>query len=121
MKYCIIENIPKNPKKILDYAKSKCFDFLVDEKDTKDNPSFARGKSKLSYEEAFEHIQANKPHWVFSFRNISYLSATEEDFWEFGGCNIASNDYGSVFIWIKVHVEEAEKIIKKFKLIKKHY
>ena len=117
MKHANIKNIPANPKEILDYALSKSFDFWVDEKGTEKHPSvWTREPSDLSYEEAFDIIQANKPHWVFSFRNESYITKNGEDYWEFGGCNIGRNDYGEVFIWIKVTIPEAYKIFEKFNL-----
>ena len=115
-----IKNIPYNPKEIFDYALSKSFDNWVDEKGTKDNPGLTRRQpSKLSYEDAFELILHNHPHWVIHFRQNSYFG--EKDFWEFGGCNIASNSYGEVFIWISVDVEVAEEIFNKFNLIKNEY
>lgn len=115
-KHANIKNLPRDPREIFDYALSKSFDFWVDEKSTIDNPGYdTRKPSKLSYEVAFELIQSNKPHWVVSFRNASYLS-TEDDYWEFGGCNIKANDYGEVFIWIKVEISEALKIFGKFNL-----
>lgn len=121
MKHAIINNIPFNPKEIYDYALSKSYNSWVDEKSTKDNPGVAfRRPSKLTYEEAYQIIQSNKPHWVISFRNQSSLF-NEEDYWEFGGCNIANNDYGEVFIWIQVKVDIAEKIFEKFKLEIKWY
>lgn len=116
MKHARVLNIPKNPKKILDAAIAVSFYSWVDEKGTKDNPGvWQRENSKLTYEEAFKIIQNNKPHWVFSFRNTSYIS-NDEDYWEFGGCNIAANDYGEVFIWIQVKPKEAEELIEKFNL-----
>jgi len=116
-KHANIKNLPSNPKEIFDYALSKSYDSWVDEKSTADNPGYATRKlSKLTYEEAFKIIQANKPHWVVSFRNIYHISTTEDDYWEFGGCNIKANDYGEVFIWIKVTIEEALKIFEKFNL-----
>ncbi len=116
MKHAIIKNIPKNPNKLFKEAISKSFNWWIDEKGTKDNPGiWRRQPSNLSYDEAFKIIQNNKPHWVISFRNQSAIF-NEEDYWEFGGCNIASNDYGEVFIWIQVKVEIAEEIIKKYKL-----
>lgn len=122
MKHSIITNIPKNPKEIYDYALSKSFDSWIDEKNTKDNPgTWQRRPSKLSYEEAFKIIQNNKPHWVVSFRNESYIGSKLKDYWEFGGSNIGSNDYGTVFIWIKVDVEKAKEIFTKFKLETKEY
>lgn len=117
MKHANVKNIPANPKEILDYALSKSFDFWVDEKGTEKHPSvWKREPSDLSYEEAFEIIQANKPHWVFSFRNESYILKNGQDYWEFGGCNIGRNDYGEVFIWIKVTIAEAYEIFEKFNL-----
>ena len=101
----------------MDYALSKSFDYWVDEKGTKENPSvWTREASNLSYAEAYQIIQANNPHWVISFRNESYLMKNGLDHWEFGGCNIGNNDYGDVFIWIKVIPEEAEKIFEMFNL-----
>lgn len=110
-----IINIPKNPKEILDYALSKSYNSWIDEKATKDNPGYAqRQNSKLSYEEAFEIILNNKPHWTIFFRNNSYFG--DKDYWEFGGCNIRKGEYGYVFIWIQVDVDVAKEIIEKFNL-----
>lgn len=106
-------------KEIYDYALSKSYDHWIDEKGTPDNPGFARGPSKLTYEEAFSYISENLPHWVISFRNNSYFN--EIDYWEFAGCDIAAKDCGSFFIWIKVIPEEAEKIFQKFNLKKEYY
>ena len=120
MKHAVISNLPDNPKEIYDYALSKAYNHWVDEKGTMDHPSvWTREPSKLSYEEAFPIIQNNKPHWVISFRNHNYFGA--EDYWEFGGCNIASNDYGEVFIWIIVKVDVALEIFDKFGLIINEY
>ena len=115
-KHANIKNLPSNPKEIFDYALSKSFDFWVDEKGTAKHPSvWRRQPSDLNYEEAYNIIESNKPHWVVSFRNASYVSR-EDDYWEFGGCNIGENAYGEVFIWIKVTIEEALKIFEKFNL-----
>ena len=113
-----ISNMPANPREILDAAISVCYDHWVDEKGTEDHPSvWQRQPSKLTYEEAFEIIQNAKPHWVTSYRDEGYITGNPEDsYWEFGGCNIASNNYGEVFIWIKVRPSEAEKIFKQFDL-----
>lgn len=117
MKHGIIENIPNNPKEILDAALFVSYENWVDEKDTIKNPSvFQRKPSSLTYEEAFKLIQSSKPHWVISYRNDSYINPKLQDYWEFGGCNIGSNEYGSVFIWIKVSLEEAEILFEKYKL-----
>jgi hypothetical protein len=122
MKYSRIINIPKNPKILYDYALNKSYHFRIDEKGTKKNPGIWQRKlSDLSYDEAFNIIQKNKPHWVISFRNNSYLSANEKDYWEFGGCNIGDGNYGSVFIWISVDVDIAEEIFNKFDLKKEEY
>lgn len=122
MKHAIIENLPTDPKSIFDLALSKSFTSWVDEKGTKDNPIiFQRKPSNLTYQQAFKLIENNKPHWVVSFRNKSYISSKEKDYWEFGGCNIASNNYGEVFIWILVDIKEAEQIFKKFDLKIKSY
>jgi len=117
MKYAVIENIPINPKELYEYALSKSYNYWIDEKGTVKNPDiWRRHDSDLSFEEAFNIIQDNSPHWVISFRNNSYLSTKEKDFWEFGGCNISSGLYGEVFIWIQVEVNIALDIFKKFKL-----
>jgi hypothetical protein len=122
MRHAIIENIPENPREIYDYAKSKCYHFWIDEKGTKKNPCIAtRSTSCLTFDEAFSIIQENKPHWVISFRNMSKLNINEKDYWEFGGCNIASNEYGEVFIWIQVDVNIALDIFEKFDLRIKEY
>jgi hypothetical protein len=120
MKHANIKNVPYNPKEIYDYALSKSFENWIDEKGTKDNPgTYQRKPSKLNYKEAFNLILHNKPHWVISFRDGSLWN--EKDYWEFGGCNMASNSYGEIFIWINVDVNEAEKIFTKFNLTKHKY
>lgn len=120
MKHARIKNIPHNPKDIYNCALFKCFNNWVDEKGTKDNPGESQRKfSKLSYEDAFDIILHNKPHWVISFRDGSLWN--EKDYWEFGGSNLGLNAYGTVFIWIQVNINEAEKIFKKFNLIKEKY
>lgn len=119
-KHARIINLPKDNqqvKNLFDTALSKCYHSWVDEKGTNDHPGvFQRKLSKLSYEEAFNIIQNNKPHWTVSFRNISYLSKNEKDYWEFAGCNIADNDYGDVFIWIQVEVPISQEIFQQFNL-----
>lgn len=120
MKRAIINNIPHNPKEIYDYALSQSYNSWVDEKGTIDNPDvWRRNSSKLTYEEAFPIIQNNKPHWVISFRNNGYFG--DKDYWEFSGCNIASNDYGEVFIWMQVDIAVGYEIFKKFNLEIKEY
>lgn len=122
MKHAIITNIPHNPKEILDYALSKSYKFWVDEKGTKKHPSIWRRQySDLSYDEAFDIIQDNKPHWVFSFRNESDLIKDGVDYWEFGGCNMGHTEYGEVFIWICVNIDNANEIFEKFNLNIKNY
>jgi hypothetical protein len=117
MKYAKVKNLPKKPKEIFDEALKVCFNSWVDEKGTADHPSVWRGEpSKLSYEKAYDIIEKSKPLWRIIFRNISYISLKEPDYWEFGGCNIGKNDYGEVFIWIQVSLEEAEKIFEKYNL-----
>jgi len=122
MKHAIINNLPDNPREIMDYAKERCYKFWIDEKGTKKHPDIAvRASSDLSYEEAFDIVQNNRSHWVVSFRNMTYFNANEKDYWEFGGCNIAPNDYGEVFIWICVDVDVAEAIFEKFGLVVDKY
>jgi len=122
MKHAIIENVPANPKEILDYAKARCCSFRVNEKGTKNHPGiWTRQLSDLSYEDAFDIIHNNKPHWCISFRNMKYYNVNDTDYWEFAGCNIASNEYGEVFIWIHVDVRVAKEIFAKFGLIVKDY
>ena len=58
------------------------------------------------------------PKHIHGNETSSYLSNNEKDYWEFGACNIGSNNYGDVFIWICVDVDVAEDIFDKFKLIK---
>lgn len=119
MKRKIITNIPENPREIMDYALSKSYKYWIDEKGTKDNPDvWRRNPSERTYEEAYDIIQPNKPHWVISFRNNSYFG--DKDYWEFGGSNISDGDYGAIFIWICVDVDVAEEIFEKFNLNVKH-
>ena len=116
MKHGRVINMPKNPKEILDDALAVSFNNWIDEKGTAKHPSvWTRQLSDLTYEEAFKIVQANKPHWVILFRNVSHISK-DEDYWEFGGCNIGSNSYGEVFIWIQVEPAIAEEIIHRHNL-----
>jgi hypothetical protein len=116
MNHANIKNIPKNPKEIFDLALDKSFKYWIDEKGTADNPGIIQRRlSNLSYEQAFSIIQENNPHWTIHFRNESRLNM-ERDYWEFGGCNIASNGHGEFFIWILVDTEESIKIFEKFNL-----
>ncbi len=115
MKHAIISNVPKNVSDLYKEAKDKSFNWWIDEKGTKKNPEiWCRKPSDLIYNEAFEIIQNNRPHWVISFRDGALWE--EQDYWEFGGCNIASNNYGEVFIWIQVDPKIAEEIFKKWNL-----
>jgi len=117
MKFLKISNIPNNPREIFDYAKSKSYFVYIDEKGTEKNPNtYKREKSDLSYEEAFGIVQANKPHNVICFRNNSYISDYEEDFWEFSTSNLNASKQGEVFIWIRVKLKESVKIFKKYNL-----
>lgn len=123
MKHALAKGLTsQNVREIYDAARSKAFKHWIDEKGTEDNPGvWCRKPSKLSYEEAFDLIRKNKPHWVVSFRNDSYFGPDNVDYWEFGGCNLASNNYGEVFIWILVSVEDAETIFKDFGLSVESY
>lgn len=117
MRHGKIKKLPADIKPILDDAIKVSFNHWIDEKGTADHPSvWQRKPSKLSYEEAYEIVKTNKPLWHIIFRNMSHLSDHEDDYWDFGGCNIADNDYGDVFIWIQVSVNEAEKIFQKYDL-----
>lgn len=118
MIYKTVQNIPKNPREIYDFALTKSYHNWIDEKGTENHPDvWQRQPSDLSFDTAWDIIQNNKPHWVISYRDMEYLTdGRDESYWEFGGCNIASNEYGEVFIWICVSIEEAEKIFKKFQL-----
>jgi hypothetical protein len=109
--------LPKDPKDLLLEAISISIDWWIDEKGTIDNPGiFQRRPSKLTFDEAYELINNYKPHWLASFRNESYVVKGGEDYWDIGGCNIASNGYGEVFIWIKVLPNEAEELFKKWNM-----
>lgn len=108
--------LPENPRAILEEALSKSIRINIDEKSSNDNPSVAtRASSKLTFEEAYKIINENKPHWLASFRDESYWN--RESYWDFGGCNIASNDYGEVFIFIHVKLNDGLEILEKYNLI----
>jgi hypothetical protein len=118
MKHARVTNIPKNPKILWEDAIKIADKHWVDEKGTPNHPSvWKRELSHLTFEEAFDLIQPYKPHWVILYRNQEYLTGIpEENYWEFGGCNIASNGYGDVFIWIQVKPKDAEELFKKYGL-----
>lgn len=119
MKHANIINLPKNRNEVAEIysdALNVSSDIWIDEKNTIDNPIFTRKPSKLNYKEAFDLIAKNKPHWVVSYRNDSYINAQLDDYWEFSGCSIQENDYGDVFIFIKVPIEKANAIFQKYNL-----
>jgi len=121
-KHGMIANLPADPREIFDFARTLAFHTRVDEKGTQKNPGiWMKQLSDLSYEEAFEIIQENHPSWSIHFRNISELVKGEEDYWDFGGCNLSSNSYGEVFLWIYLRVEDAEEVFRRFNLEKKYY
>ena len=98
MKHSIVTNLPKNPKKILDYALKNSFNFWVDEKGTKDNPEiWRRQPSKLSFEEAFE-INLNvspSPQNIISLTLSFALLAVVFD-------NVFSITLSSIFLIYKI-------------------
>lgn len=114
-KHARVTNFPKNPHGFLMEAIGVSTGHWVDEKGTVDHPSiWQRQPSKLSFEEAYPLINNHKPHWVALFRNEGYLTGNpSDDYWDIGGCNIDSNGYGEVFLWIKVQPAEAEKLFQK--------
>jgi hypothetical protein len=117
-----VKNLPQNPREIFDYARTLAFHVRVDEKGTQKNPGvLQRMPSSLTYEKAFELIQRNGPHWTVYFRNVSQLAENEKDYWEFGGCNLKSNDYGEVYLWIYLTVEDAEEVFQRFNLTREFY
>lgn len=114
-----IKNIPDNPRNIVDDALGVCFNMSITEKGTEKHPStWQRQPSDLSYEEVYKLIQSSKPHWVIVYRDNFYLTGgREKSYWEFGGCNIGSNNgYGEVFLFIQVDEENAQTIFEKYNL-----
>jgi len=118
MRHARIKNISKDTfKEILEEAIKVSFNFHIDEKGTEKNPNWiTRSKSDLTFEQAWDLIKDYSPHNVIIFRNESYINNNLNDYWEFGSCNIASNGYGEVFIFIDVSPKEAEKIFQKYDL-----
>lgn len=118
MKHSRITNIPKSPLEIFLEAKNVSFDCHIDETGSEDNPSsWIRKRSKLTFEEAYELIHPYKPNWVILYRDLEYITrGREKSYWEFGGCNISDNGYGTVFMFISVEIEKAEEIFKKYNL-----
>jgi hypothetical protein len=109
--------LPKVPKELLLEAISLSTLWWIDEKGTADNPGlWQRRPSKLTFDEAYDIINNHKPHWLASFRNQSAIFDNHEDYWDIGGCNIGSNNYGEVFIWIQVPPKEAEELFKKWNM-----
>jgi len=107
--------LPPNPRELLKEAISLSFDWWIDEKGTLKNPGWAQRKpSDLSFEEAYQIINTQKPLWIASFRNHSALYEGEKDYWDIGGCNIQSEESGEVFLWIYVLPEEAEKLFQRW-------
>ena len=118
-----VTNLPADPKSIWLEAIALGSESWIDEKGTPDHPSvWQRQPSKLTFDEAFDLIQPFKPHWVAYFRDGEYVTGNEQDnYWDFGGCNIASNGYGEVFLWIKVKPDVAQQIFDKFGLVVEWY
>ena len=118
MKHAKVSNIPNSPLEILLEAKNVSFNYFIDEMGSKDNPSsWIRKSSKLTFEEAYELINPYKPHWVILYRDYEPLTeGGRESYWEFGGCNIGDNGYGTVYLFISVDIEKAEEIFKKYDL-----
>ncbi len=109
-------------KQIFDDAIKVSFKYWVDEKGTLKNPSvWKRELSDLNVEEAWNIIKMNKPHNVIYFRDMEYLNDEEINYYDFGTCNISSNVYGEIFIFINVYVKEAQEIIKKYNLKEEWY
>lgn len=123
MKQGRVINLPDSPKHIFEDAISMGAEYHIDEKGTPDNPGiWQRQTSKLTFDEAFDLIQPYKPHWVCIFRNESYITnRPDDDHWDLGGCNIASNGYGDVFIWIRLTPNIAEQLFVKYNLITEWY
>ncbi len=112
--------MPKSPLKIFKDALAASYNNHIDELGTKENPScMSRSSSNLTFNDAWNLIEPYKPHFVCMWREDSYFG--DYDHWEFGACNIAENGYGSVFIFINVKPEDAEKIFEKYKLKKEYY
>lgn len=118
MKHAQISNIPDSPLEILLEAKNVSFNYHIDELWSKDNPdSWKRKPSKLSFEEAYELINPYNPHWGILYRDQEYITGgREKSYWEFGGCNLGTNGYGTVYMFIQVEVDKAEEIFKKHSL-----
>lgn len=110
--------MPKDPRKLFDRALEVSFSNWIDEKGSEKHPShWQRQRSDLSYDEAWKLIVGYKPHVVCMLRDMEYITnGLDPSYWEFGACNIASNGYGCVFIYINVSLEEADKLFNEFEL-----
>ena len=121
MKYkqCFVQ-LPKSLNKItklFNEAKELCFQLIIDEKSTINNPSFnKRNLSDKSFIDAWNIIINNKPHITCYFRDVSYFNKLNKDYWEFSLNNIYNEGEGYFFIWIKVDVTIGNKLIEKYKL-----
>lgn len=79
--------------------------------------SFARKPSNKTREEVLEICLKNKSHFVFIFRDQSFLdkdSPFAQNYWDVGCSTLCNNpDY---FLWIKLTEEQGCNLAKKHKL-----
>lgn len=118
MRHNRVLNVPKNPKQLMLDAIGVSFRHFVHERSTESNPSaFVRAQSSLTFEQAYDLINPYNPHWVIMFRNEEYWTGNSEDnYWEFGGCNMTNNGYGEVYVFIRVKENRARELFEKYGL-----
>jgi hypothetical protein len=118
MRHNTVVNVPTDPKQLMLDAIEVSFRHFVHERSTESNPSaFVRAQSSLTFEQAYDLINPYNPHWVIMFRNEEYWTGNSDDnYWEFGGCNLANNGYGEVYVFIRVKEDRARELFEKYGL-----
>lgn len=109
-----ITNIPKDYTDIFIEAYENSYSCQIDELFSQKYPnSVYRNRSDLSFNQAFDIIKNNSPHKTIILRNVM----DDDVYWEFGISSLSTDsEYGIVYIFINVKIDNAEKIFKKYNL-----
>ena len=107
-------NVPKDKKvrkKLYEEALLSSFEFWVDELDV--SKSFRRQRIDDSFSLVLHNCLNDKStHWVILFRDK--VVSDDVEHYEFGASTMTEKP--TQFLWIKVSVEDAERLFKRYKL-----